>query len=60
MQISNRANGYNPRGELNKDVQLTFSNGYTTEVNALVQSLTMVHQTIGNTNIVPNHELCEV
>ena len=54
MQISNRANGGKPDGELNKDVQLTFSNGYTTEVNALVQSLTMVHQTMGNTNILPN------
>ena len=43
MQISNRANGGNPDGELNKDVQLTFSNDYTTEVNALVQSLTMAH-----------------
>ena len=54
MQISNRANGDRPRGELNKRVRLTFSNGYTTEVNALVQSLTMVHQTMGNTNILPN------
>ena len=48
MQISNRANGVHPRGELNKRLQLTFSNGYTTQVNALVQSLTsltMAHQT---------------
>ena len=54
MKISNRANGGNPNGELNKDLQLTFSDGYTTEVNALVQSLTMVHHTMGNTNILPN------
>ena len=39
MQISNRANGWNPREELNKDVQLTFSDGYTTQVNVLSQSL---------------------
>ena len=54
MLISNRANGLNPRGELNKDIQFTFSNGYTTEVNALVQSLAMAHQTMGNINILPN------
>ena len=54
MQISNRANGAHPRRELNKCLQLTFSDGYTTEVNALVQSLTMVHHTMGNTNILPN------
>ena len=39
MQISNRANGHNPERELNKDLQLTLSNGYTTEVNKLVQLL---------------------
>ena len=32
VQISNRANGGNPREELNEVVQLTFSDGYTTEV----------------------------
>ena len=36
MQISNRANGGEPEEELNKDVRLTFSDGYTTEVNVLV------------------------
>ena len=54
MQISNRANGAHPQYELNKGVRLTFSDGYKKEVNALVQSLTMVHQTMGNTNILPN------
>ena len=39
MQISNRANGYSPERELNKDLRLTFSNGYTTEVNKLIQLL---------------------
>ena len=39
MQISNRANGKYPHNELNKRLQLTFSDGYTTEVNVLVQSL---------------------
>ena len=39
MQISNRANGDDPQDELNKRLQLTFSDGYTTEVNVLVQSL---------------------
>ena len=46
MQISNRANGDDPQDELNKHLQLTFSDGYTTEVNALAQSLTGIHQTI--------------
>ena len=31
MQISNRANGYMPQEELNKDLRLIFSDGYTTQ-----------------------------
>ena len=34
MQISNRANGHYPEDELNKVVQLSFSDGYTTNVSS--------------------------
>ena len=58
MKISNRDNelegGWLSFQGLNKDIQLTFSDSYTTEVNALVGSLTMAHQTMGKTNILPN------
>ena len=50
MQISNRANGQYPHDELNKRLQLTFSDDYTTEVNVLVQSLSQI-QGLGD---IPN------
>ena len=32
MQIANRATGSEPELEMNKEIQLTFSDGYTTKV----------------------------
>ena len=57
MQISNRANGDDPQDELNKRLQLTFSDGYTTEVNVLVfHCLEDIPHSITHSDQSPNYK----